>query len=561
MGTNLDFTVPLNLLAQEVLPWQCSVCKKKFARKNKAKEHLKEHSKSASRESKSETQEKVGEASTAGRKKRVGQILSIGPPVSQYPAGARLFCPFEDCKRSQKGSEEFKNSPLNARPFKSVFEVRRHWCRTHTTERPFICDTCPGKKKFASALKSDLNEHKRICGRERLVWTCANVDCRTKCGTKKALVRHCANFKHELPNPLVGKPAASFPLYDPIRRPMQRSEVLRRLHETETFIGSKPCAPKRRRPVSTSLTPSIQGLSGNAKHKYDQSVTASKLWATGANHSAVSQVPSPLSMVSQSLPQQSMLRAVTNSIPRKSPTVLSGSNLFAYDMSQVASNALAPRTFSTVRILNGESNNMFPGAQLQVRPNLVTPQEGKLVSNPVVNGQRADQIRKKNVVSGSRLWAHETKLVAETNSGSTKNSDDESDSDVDTLGEEKSPDSKRSLSASKGSKENSDSDETTPVASATVIGGSRLYRHEHEAVAVASGKASVDSIMAERNRRRKERRKRHRRIEKVSNGSASVVPDHPQSDSAGEKPKPNSNSNNSNFAALEIAMSMTKGFT
>mmetsp|Transcript_20448 Transcript_20448/g.24847 ORF Transcript_20448/g.24847 Transcript_20448/m.24847 type:complete len:437 (+) Transcript_20448:152-1462(+) len=435
----------------------------------------------------------------------------------------------------------FQNSPLNARPFKSVFEVRRHWYRTHTTERPYVCDTCPGRKKFASALKSDLNEHKRVCGNERLVWTCANVDCRTKCGTKKALVRHCSNFGHELPNPLVGKPAGSFPLYAPSKKPMQRGEAL--ISNDFTFIGSKPCPPKPR------SNPVVKSNTG----KQQISLTQNGDVTTTTNTTMF--IVNEMNRKSNELPNLSNFSDMGTKASKRSKTIVSGSKLFAYDSTQVAANAIPQSTLATIRTLKGECKHVLGGmllhsGQIDQYANSINKKlqtVGSNTTSAIINISdnvnsfaQATLNAAKNVVSGSRLWAHETKMIAATNGGGRKDYDSEYDSD-----------DYKDIGVTKEYKQK---DRVKPKPMGAVVGGSRLYRHENEVVKVSSGEASVDSIMQERNRRRKEKRRQRKQMQLEADSKE-------LSDFMSQVPNSNVVTSGSNLNAFEVAVSLTQGFT
>ncbi|GMF30038.1 unnamed protein product [Phytophthora lilii] len=119
-------TVPVDMLRDGFKPFECCICRNRFANFYQLTFHGKQHPEASM-------------AEVAGK-----QVpLPVGPK----------YCPEEQCEYAESTGRSLRN----------LQTLKRHWQRRHQNERPYACSYCPSTRQKTFKTRENLRAHEKDC--------------------------------------------------------------------------------------------------------------------------------------------------------------------------------------------------------------------------------------------------------------------------------------------------------------------------------------------------------------------------------------------------------------
>ncbi|KAE9045454.1 hypothetical protein PR001_g4968 [Phytophthora rubi] len=119
-------TAPVEMLQDGFKPFECCICRNRFANFYQLTFHGKQHPDAP-------MTEVTGEQAP----------LPVGPK----------YCPEEECEYAESTGKSLRN----------LQTLKRHWQRRHQTERPYACSYCPSSRQKTFKTRENLKAHEKDC--------------------------------------------------------------------------------------------------------------------------------------------------------------------------------------------------------------------------------------------------------------------------------------------------------------------------------------------------------------------------------------------------------------
>ncbi|EGZ24642.1 hypothetical protein PHYSODRAFT_554737 [Phytophthora sojae] len=119
-------TAPVELLRDGYKPFECCICRNRFANFYQLTFHGKQHPEAP-------MTEVTGEQAP----------LPVGPK----------YCPEEECEYAESTGKSLRN----------LQTLKRHWQRRHQSERPYACSYCPSSRQKTFKTRENLKAHEKDC--------------------------------------------------------------------------------------------------------------------------------------------------------------------------------------------------------------------------------------------------------------------------------------------------------------------------------------------------------------------------------------------------------------
>ncbi|GMF21546.1 unnamed protein product [Phytophthora fragariaefolia] len=119
-------TAPVEMLRDGFKPFECCICRNRFANFYQLTFHGKQHPESS-------MTEVTGEQTP----------LPVGPK----------YCPVEECEYAESTGKSLRN----------LQTLKRHWQRRHQNERPYACSYCPSTHQKTFKTRENLKAHEKDC--------------------------------------------------------------------------------------------------------------------------------------------------------------------------------------------------------------------------------------------------------------------------------------------------------------------------------------------------------------------------------------------------------------